>query len=311
MIPKKVAFLLVAVLLCSVLAVVFFKKSSALPATDLNTIPVVVSFYPLEAFTTAVGGEQVAVTTITPAGVEPHDFEPTPADIAKIYASKLFIFNGNGIDAWAEKIADDVAARGVTVLKMSEALALSPFSPQGNDKTPLSDPHFWLDPIYAEQEVEIIAQALRSIDPMHESDYTRNETTYRATLQQLDQQYRESLSQCQLHEIVTSHNAFAYLASRYNFSVLPLAGLSPEEEPSPQRIAELATLAKQKNIKHIFFETLVSPKLSQTLAREIGAQTLVFNPIEGLSQDDLAAGKGYSSIMRENLQNLKIALICQ
>ena len=110
---------------------------------------------------------------------------------------------------------------------------------------------------------------------------------------------------------MASHAAFGYLAERYNINVISIAGISPEEEPSPKRMAEIAQLAKQKNIKHIFFETLVSPKLSETIAREIGAETLVFNPLEGLTNEEIATGEDYISVMEKNLVNLRTALICK
>jgi zinc transport system substrate-binding protein len=114
-----------------------------------------------------------------------------------------------------------------------------------------------------------------------------------------------------LNEIVVSHQAFNYLAKRYGFTTLYISGISPDEEPSPKRIAEIATLAKEKNIKYIFFETLVSPKIANTIASEIGAQTLILNPLEGLTADDIKTGKSYISIMKANLINLQKAMECQ
>ena len=111
--------------------------------------------------------------------------------------------------------------------------------------------------------------------------------------------------------MIASHNAFGYLAQRYGFVVLPISGLSPDEEPSPKRLAEIADFAQANNVKYIFFETLVSPRLSQTIASEIGAQTMVFNPLEGLTNEQVSANEGYLSIQRENLANLKIAMNCQ
>jgi zinc transport system substrate-binding protein len=132
-----------------------------------------------------------------------------------------------------------------------------------------------------------------------------------ALLSELDEKYRIGLAECAIRDAVASHAAFGYLAKRYNLNMINIAGLSPKEEPSPRRMAEIAELARAKNIQYIFFETLVSPKLAETIAREIGAQTLVFNPIEGLTDQELAAGEDYISIMEKNLANLRTALRCR
>lgn len=173
------------------------------------------------------------------------------------------------------------------------------------------DPHFWLNPINAEKEVDLIADALVKIDPAHETAYNQNRDAYKQQLAELDQEYKTGLVQCQQHLIVTSHNAFNYMANQYGLTTLYILGLSPDEEPSPKTIADVATVARQKNIKYIFFESLVSPKLSQTVASEIGAKTLELNPIEGFTDQEIAQGKNYISQMQANLANLRIALQCQ
>src|SRR3989338_1946516 len=173
------------------------------------------------------------------------------------------------------------------------------------------DPHIWLNPVLAKQEVMWIYSALSYVDPTHDAIYKQNAEAYINQLSALDEAYAHGLKTCANRTVVTSHEAFAYLAKQYKFETIAITGLSPEEEPSAGRLAEIAKLAKEKQIKYIFFETLVSPKLAQTLASEIGAQTLVFDPIEGVSEEDQAAGKNYVSIMQENLTNLKIGMMCQ
>lgn len=299
---KKVYILIVLVGLALVgTTLLYFYAPAHLPSSSADQkIKVVTSVYPLGDFAHNVGRDLVAVVVITPPGAEPHDYEPTPQDIAQIYSADLFILNGNGVDAWAEKIKEDLVAHGVHVLTMS-----------GLRATPsLTDPHAWLDPLNAQQETVAIADRLRTIDPPHALIYTQNQNIFKAQLAELDQRYQISLAQCANRLIVTSHNAFAYLAKRYNLTQLYIAGISPDEEPSPQTIAAVAQTARARNIHYIFFETLVSPKLAQTIAAEIGAQTLVLNPIEGLTADEINAGKNYISVMDDNLQNLKIALDC-
>lgn len=275
-----------------------------------SKVRIVASFYPLADFAKNVGGDYADVSNITPAGAEPHDYEPTPQDIAKIYNAKLLIFNGNGVDNWADKIRSELQSKGIMAVKIADHMD-SPENNSPEEQRGKADPHFWLDPINAEKETDLIADALIQIDPAHKEEYERNRDNFKNRLVLLDQEYKIGLADCRLRTIVTSHNAFNYLARRYNFDTLYILGLTPDEEPSPQIIARTASLAKEKGIKHIFFETLVSPKLSETIANEIGAETLVLNPIEGLSDKEITAGKNYISVMKDNLNNLRTALLCQ
>jgi len=298
-----------ALLIVAVLIIFPGMDRASTSLQDEKGTRIVASFFPLADFSQNIGGSLVTVTTITPAGAEPHDYEPTPQDIAKMYNSQLFVYNGNGVDPWADKVRSDLENKGVTVIKMADYLDSLRSDASGNQEG-LYDPHFWLSPLNAQKETDIIADALIKVDPAHESAYNQNRNSYKAQLKELDAQYQISLRSCNKHEIVTSHNAFNYLAARYGFNTLYILGLSPDGEASPQIIAQVTDLAKQKGIKYIFFESLVSPKLSQTIANEIGAQVLELNPIEGFTQEEISEGNNYLSQMRKNLTNLKIALEC-
>jgi zinc transport system substrate-binding protein len=286
---------------------VFSRDGKSQPTTQSNKIKVVASFYPLAHFAEQVGKAHIEVTNITPAGAEPHDYEPTPKEIASIYTAKLLITNGAGLDIWADKIKPDLQAQGVEVATMSDQFQLL----KGADEESVTDPHIWLDPALAEKEVTIIRDALIKVDPQSESDYRKNADDYIAQITSLDKQYSEGLAQCTTRDVVTSHAAFGYMAKHYNLNQIAIAGISPEEEPSSQRMAQIAQLAKEKNIKYIFFETLVSPKLADTIATEVGAKTIVFNPLEGLTDDEIKSGKTYISVMQENLSSLRTALQCK
>ncbi len=297
----------------AVIALVFFAASrlpEKKPSSETSgKIKIATSFYPLADFAKNIGGNFVSVANITPAGAEPHDYEPTPKDIVKMYDADLIIFNGNGLEPWGEKIEGELKKKGVVVVKMSDHLnSLKSIAPEEAEQY---DPHFWLNPENAMKEADIIADALIKIDGAHEKEYNRNRDEFTRKLASLDQEYKNSLANCENRTIVTSHNAFNYLASRYDLTTLYILGLSPDEEPSPKTIADTVDVAKAKGIKYIFFETLVSPKLSETIAREIGAKTLELNPVEGLTDKEIAQGKNYISVMKENLTNLKIALSCQ
>ncbi len=287
----------------------YWVQSSSKPLSDVgpaptdDRLPISVSFYPLAEFTQQVGQEHVSVFNLTPAGSEPHDFEPSPQDIVNLNRSRLLMYNGANFEPWIDQLQQSLAS-SVIVVNTSEHLPLLISHNQ-------PDPHVWLDPVLASQQVTTITQALQAVDPEHAAAYDRNRDSFQQQLQQLDQEFEQGLAKCQRRQVVTSHNAFQYLAQRYNLEVISLSGLSPDEEPSPQVMAQTVEFMKTHHLTHVFFESLVSPKLAETIAQEIGAQTLVFNPIEGFTPEELAAGKTYLSAQRENLAALRLALECQ
>jgi zinc transport system substrate-binding protein len=173
------------------------------------------------------------------------------------------------------------------------------------------DPHFWLDPILAKQMVGNILNGLVQFDPQNKEYFTANANVYLAQLDKLDQEFTQGLESCKTRTVVTSHEAFNYLAKRYNLNLVPIAGISPDEEPSPAKLAEISQLVKDQGVEYIFFETLVSTRLADTIASEAGAKTAVLDPIEGLTDEDQASGKNYLSVQRQNLANLRTALACQ
>lgn len=291
-----------AALIATIVLLAIVKTTPPAPSLeDSAPLSVQASFYPLAEFARQVGGDLVTVGTITPDGVEPHDYGPTPSTIAKIYSADIFLWNGDGIDSWALRVAAEVEAKGVVTAQMSTISEI--------ENT--SDTHFWLDPMIAAAEVDLIAKTLSKVDPANAETFAGNASSYKQKLLTLDADYRQGLAECDSRLVVTSHDAFAYLAKAYNFETIAITGISPEEEPSAGRLSEIAKLAQEKQIKYIYFETLVSPKLAQTIADEIGAQTLILNPIEGLTTADAAAGKNYLSIMRENLTNLQTGMLCR
>ena len=304
---KFLVILTACVIVIFILALVGERSVPSTPASGEKKLSVVATFYPLAEFARAVGGDNVTVTSIVPAGAEPHEYEPTPQDILAAYQADVFLLNGAGIDPWAEKIRSDLEANGVTVIMMAEHVDL--LSPAETGNRP--DPHFWLDPLLAEREVSAIAEALALRDGAHREVYATHAQMYNKKLATMDSLYRKGLAKCALRTIVTTHAAFAYLAHEYGLTVLPLTGLSPEAEPTARTLTDIAVTIREQNIRYIFFESLVSPKVAEALAREVGAETLVFNPLEGLTTVEQAAGMDYFGVMMNNLDNLKTALLCR
>lgn len=268
------------------------------PSINSSKLQIATSFYPLYFFTSQITGEKAIVFTITPPGVEPHDYEPTSQDLAKIYQSQILVTNGGTIDQWLDhlkvELKDSKLKRIVTIEENSQ-----------------TDPHAWLDPVEAKMYVQKILFALQEVDSKNASYYQQNADTLNHTLDELDIQYRNGLTNCQTRTFITQHKAFGHLTKRYNLTENAISGISPDEEPTPTKLAELTNLINKEHLKVIFFERLVNPKIAQTIARETHTKTLVLDPIEGISPRDLQKGVNYFSIMENNLANLQIALECQ
>jgi len=283
---------------------------------------VVASFYPLYEFARQVASDRADVVVLVPPGVEPHDWEPSPQDVVQLQKAKLFVYNGAGLEPWVDRLRKDVVPKGTLVVRTTEKVALikaadddgrghGPKDAKGPAHQDEVDPHVWLDPLRAQAQVEAIRAGLAKVDPASATVYTANAEAYKSKLGSLHVAFQAGLKQCARKDVVTSHAAFAYLTRRYGLTQVPIHGLAPEAEPSPADLADLVKVAKQRKVKYIFFETLISSKLAETLAREIGAQTLVLNPIEGLTREEQAAGQGYLSLMEANLKNLRTALDCK
>lgn len=271
-----------------------------------RTMPLVVaSFYPLYEFARQVAGDRAEVVFLVPTGVEPHDWEPSPQDVARLRQAAAFVYNGAGLEPWAETLVKALGDPGPVLVNATAGVALLPAEGPG------PDPHAWLDPVLAQAQVEAIRAGLAKADPDNAERYAGNARAYRERLAALHAAFERGLGWCARREIVVSHAAFAYLARRYGLTMVPVTGLAPEAEPSPAHLAALVRFARRHKVEYIFFETLVSPKLAETLAREVGARTLVLNPIEGLMPEEASAGKDYVALMEQNLENLRTALACR
>ncbi len=269
-----------------------------------DKLRVTAAFYPLQYVTEKIGGDRVAVTNLVKPGAEPHDLELQPKQVAELGKADLVIYLRDfqpavdaGVDQEAKKTAFDVA----TVEPLNDP------PPGSEDSKEKKDPHVWLDPIRLAAISDKVADRLAKLDSGHAADFKSRAATLRADLEKLDKEYASGLANCQRHEIVTSHAAFGYLAARYHLTQIPITGLSPEEEPTPQHLATVAEQARQSHTTTIFFESLVSPKVAETLAKEVGAKAEVLDPIEGIEE---GSSDDYLSVMRSNLTTLRTALGC-
>jgi len=278
------------------------------PSTSSSEIKVATSFYPLYFFASQIGGDKANVINITPAGAEPHDYEPTPSDVASIENSNLLILNGGELEAWGDNIKKNIDPTHTAVITAGENLTNQRVVEDGEE---IVDPHIWLAPPLASEMVDKIVSGFIQADPDNKKYYQANADKFKVDLVGLDSEYIKGLANCVSKDIVTSHSAFGYLANVYGLHQVPISGISPDAEPSPKQLSDVADFVKKNHVKYIFFESLLSPKLSETIARETGTTTMVLDPIEGITPEDLAKGDNYMTVMRSNLQALETALECK
>jgi zinc transport system substrate-binding protein len=258
---------------------------------------VVAGFYPVAFAAEEVGAPEVE--NLTPPGAEPHDVEVSASDVEEVQEADLVLLMGRDFQPQLE---DAAAGAGGEVVEILDTSGLDLLRGGGEDDEHGQDPHVWLDPRRYTLVVERIAGALEDPEaamPMVEQ------------LDQLDAEFRAGLSDCERREIVTSHEAFGYLADRYGLEQIAVTGLSPEAEPSPTELSDVVEEVRSSGATTVFSETLVSPDLAETVARETGAETAVLNPIEGLTAEEQDRGEDYFSLMRENLAQLRAALECR
>lgn len=256
---------------------------------------VVAAFYPLAYAAERIGGPAFDVKNLTPPGAEPHDLELTPREVGEIEKAAVVLYLSHGFQPAVSKAVEQARGKKVDILA-----GLPLHAADGSEAGLTADPHVWLDPLLFARVTKKIGAALgRSPAPLV------------ADLQKLDGEYRQGLRDCKRHEIVTSHAAFGYLAARYGLQQVSITGLTPESEPSPQQLAHVVKIVRQTHATTVFFETLVSPRLAETVAREVGARTAVLDPIEGLTPAERTHGDNYLTLMRRNLAALRKALACR
>lgn len=265
------------------------------------------AFYPLQFVAEAVGGDLVTVTNLTKPGAEPHDLELAPQDLAELTDADLAVY----LDGFQPAVDNAVAQKtDGAVLDVSAAADLS-LTTAGDDQggEEVTDPHFWLDPLRLADVGDAVADSLSQLDPPAQATFDANAATLRTELERLDASYRKGLSDCERRELVTSHTAFGYLADAYQLEQVGLTGLTPETEPNPQELADVTQFVRDNDVQTIFYETLVSPDVAETVAQATGASTSVLDPLEGLS--DASEGDDYLQVMQSNLTNLREGLPCR
>jgi zinc transport system substrate-binding protein len=291
-------------------------------AASEDGVQVEAAFYPLQWAAERVGGDRVDVASLTPPGAEPHDLELTPQDVASLSEADLVVY----LQGFQAALDDAVTEAGDAGWDAGQAARLSlTIEEHGHEGETeeehaehadeehadgehaegeeVTDPHFWLDPTRLADVGDALAERLAEVDPDGAATYEENAAALRGDLEALDAEMQEGLANCAVTTLVTSHDAFGYLADRYGLEVVGISGLSPSTEPSPDQLAEISTLVRERGVTTVYTETLVDPAVAETVAEEAGVQTAVLDPLEGLT--DESAGSDYLEVMRADLATLR------
>ena len=279
--------------------------TQSVDSSENSKINVTVSFYPLKEFTEAIGKDKVSITCLIPSGMEPHDYEPKTKDFEKLIKSDLFVYNGFGLEHWVDTVTNSIKEEKVKILDSSsgvEALSIHAYDNSQDvkeDDLDGIDPHIWLSLKQAQVQCENIKNALIEIDEENKDFYESNFESYKGELEALYNEYEAKLANVSNKDFITGHAAFGYLCKDFGLEQRSVENVFGEGEPTPKQLEQLVEFCRENNIETIFAESLSSPKVSQTLASEVGAKVVPIYTLE--SEED---GKSYLEAMRYNLEEI-------
>lgn len=304
-IMKKIVFIVIITvfIVFGVFAISFniSKKSK----TNSKKIKIITTLFPLYDFAKNIGEDKVNVVLLLPPGVEAHDFELKPSDIVKINQADIFVYTGEFMEPWVDDIIKGVN-KNVKIVDASVGVKLIKKEDKG------IDPHIWLDFENSKIMAKNIADALEKTDQQNKNFYQNNFKKYQKKLDNLDKNYKNTLSTCKTKTIIYGgHYAFGYLVKKYNLDYLAAQGFSPDAEPTAKDLVSLINQIKKNKINYIFYEELSSPKIAETLSRETNTKLLILNGAHNLSKEDYHRGISYIFLMENNLKNLRKGLDCQ
>lgn len=282
--------------------------STEKPTGGPHQVHVVVAFYPFQFLAEQIAGEHATVANLTQPGAEPHDLELTPRQVGTVGDADVVVYERGfqaAVDEAVQQSGQPNALDTATVVPLQD---LSTPTEGGDGSGAHLDPHVWLDPNHMATIATALAKRLKTLDPTNRDAYASNAAHLSARLAGLDRRYRTGLASCRRTQFVTQHAAFGYLARRYGLTQISIEGLSPDSEPSPARIAQVQREARRSHATTIFYETLVSPAVAQSVAGDLGLNTDVLDPIEGITPQ--SKGRDYLAVMGANLVALRAANGC-
>lgn len=308
------------------LIVLLLSGCQGAPSKD-EGVTVYTSIYPLYETANKVAGDNITVKLVVPNGAELHSYRPTPKQIAKLERSALFFYNGVGLEPWASDVKENLTDSKSKMINISRYVNLIDYNKNNiahssnehesnadshnhdHKHQGQHDPHLWLNPLNMKRIAQKMKVEFSELDPENQKDYQKNYEEFAKKINKLDQKYQSILNNKTQDHILVSHSAFGYLGHRYGFEQLSVTGVAPHEEPSPGVLARLTTYAREHNLEYIFMETLASPKTVNVLAEEANLQVLELNPVAGLTKEEKESGEDYFTLMYQNLENLKKALV--
>jgi zinc transport system substrate-binding protein len=306
---KKAAILAISLIIIIAVAAtagIYYltQPSKSQTSTKLN---VIATFYPLYDFAQNVGGDKVTVSMLVPETVDVHDFEPTPSSISAVSTADVLIYNGVGLEPWIAHIVSASDNPDLIQVDTSQGITLLPVAQQFQSGNQTYDPHIWLNPVDAQQQVKNILQGLIQADPVDSEYFTQNANAYIAKLEALNQQAINATTNIATNRFVTFHEAFAYFANQYNITQVPILGPF-EEEPSAGDIQNVIDAIHQYRLRYVGYESLENPAVSQSISTQTNASLIEMNPIEGLTDEQKTRGDNYITLMQQNIENIHLAL---
>ena len=306
---NKINLLLISIIILLFTGCTSNTLNNSTTTNNLNQKPTIVTtFYPIHEITKQITQNTANVKILIPSGTEPHSFEPTPKQIIELSNSDIFITMGGMFHKIEEKITQSNTKikiiQSTKTIEQKEPEHTEHSQENHNQENIEFDPHIWLSIQNMKKMTNQISEELIKTYPQNKELYKTNTQNYLQKLEQLENKYKTQLNSCKKHTILVNHKAFSYLAHEYNFTQLSISGFNPESEPSPKTLKKVIDTAKQNNLKYIFSEGQMDPKVSKTLATEIGGQILELNPI-------LKNENNYIEQMENNLKNLKTGLECK
>ena len=268
------------------------KENTSVDKESKSKLEVTVSIYPLKEFTEKIAGDKANVICLVPDNMEPHDYEPKTKDFEKLMKSDLFIYNGLGMESWVDQVNKTLEGSDVDALNVSEGINVR--KEEGVD-----DPHIWLSLKNAEKESENIKNELIKLDSDNKDYYEANYNNFKEELEGVYNEYKPKFQELTKKDFITGHAAFGYLCDEFGLQQKSVENLFGEGEPTPKQLEDLVIFCKENNIKTVFSEALASQKVSETLAKEVGAEVVPILTLEAKEDD-----KDYIGAMRYNLEEI-------
>ena len=292
--------------------------------TAFSNMTVTTTIYPLYSIAKEIGADKIKLQNLIPFGVEAHGFDPTPADMAKLSKSDIFITSSDSMEPWKDKIVKSLKIEE-KVFDMSKYVKLRTLEEENDEHLEDEkehkhehdhehegiDPHYWVSLNNYILMTETITKLFIEKDSVNKDFYIQNSNNYLAKIKALKEKYDLTMATCTNKKILVNHDAFGYFADDYGVKQYSISGMSPEDKPSAKQISELINLVKNEKINTVFFEEFASPKVAQTIAKATNAKIDALRPAENISKEENKNGYGYLQIMEDNLEKLKFAMDCK